>query len=433
MSTNVYLKSKIEERTSQAAVLENLQATAAADKRDLTEDERKTFDSIVDRLAFLDSEIKRLTDAEQGAAKFVQIYGAHQEAESAAAAARDRERAQAPRPPEERAKTWGERFIASEQFKKFSGHGSSEPFRIDGGYLEERQADGSSPITTAIGTPPQYWSGPRDPALRVPLFDVVGVVPTTMGSVEYYYWQPETGMAGEVPEGELKPEAPIEGKLLAVPMSTYAWWKGITKQALEDVPMVRTIVDTQLRRGVIRKINAEAAAALAADTNIPVYGTPADILLESLRVGLGMVDEAGYSANAVLLNARDWAALDMTILPVSRDGANVSTIFWGLRAVAVPQVPRGTAYVGDFAEGMTFFDRERVEVMMTDSHADYFLRNKLVLLAEARGKVVVSNAACLVKCAGTVPPANLTGVGPEGPQGPQGPQGPPGPGTARRA
>ena len=39
MSTNVYLKSKIEERTSQAAVLENLQSTAAADKRDLTDDE----------------------------------------------------------------------------------------------------------------------------------------------------------------------------------------------------------------------------------------------------------------------------------------------------------------------------------------------------------------------------------------------------------
>jgi HK97 family phage major capsid protein len=428
VSTNVYLKSKIEERTSQAAVLENLQSTAASDKRDLTEDERKTFDSIVERLAFLDGEIKRLTDAEEGAAKFVQIYGAHQEAEAKAAAARDRERDQAPPRPEERAQTWGQRFVGSEQFKAYSGHGSSQPFRIDGGFLEER-AD----IDTSIGTPPQYWSGPRDPALRVPLFDVVGVVPTTMGSVEYYYWQPETGMASEVPEGELKPEAPIEGKLLAVPMATYAWWKGITKQALEDVPMVRTIVDTQLRRGVIRKINAEAAAALAADTNIPTYGSAGDILLESLRVGLGMVDEAGYSANAVLLNARDWAALDMTILPVTRDGAQVSTIFWGLRAVAVPQVPRGTAYVGDFAEGMTFFDRERVEVMMTDSHSDFFLRNKLVLLAEARGKVVVSNAACLVKCAGTVPPANLTGVGPEGPPGPQGPQGPAGPGTARRA
>ena len=156
------------------------------------------------------------------------------------------------------------------------------------------------------------------------------------------------------------------------------------------------------------------------------------MLLESLRVGLGMVDEAGYSANAVLLNALDWAALDMTILPVSRDGANVSTVFWGLRAVAVPQIPRGTAYVGDFAEGMTFFDRNQVSVMMTDSHEDYFLRNKLVLLAEARGKVVVSNAACLVKCAGTVPPANLTGVGPAGPTGPAGPQGPPGPGQAAR-
>jgi HK97 family phage major capsid protein len=427
VSTNVYLKSKLEERTSQAAVLENLTKTADEAKRDLTDDERKTFDSIVDRLAFLDGEIKRLTDAEAGAAKFVQIYGAHQEAEQRAAAARDRAADQPPARTEERGKTWGARFIESEQFKAYSGHGSSQPFRIEGGFLEER-AD----IDTSIGTPPQYWSGPRDPALRVPLFDVVGVVPTTMGSVEYYYWQPETGMASEVPEGTLKPEAPIEGKLLAVPMATYAWWKGITKQALDDVPMVRTIVDTQLRRGVIRKINAEAAAALTADANIPTHGTPADLLLETLRVGLGMVDEAGYSANAVLLNALDWAALDMTILPVSRDGANVSNVFWGLRAVAVPQIPKGTAYVGDFAEGMTFFDRERTEVMMTDSHADYFLRNKLVLLAEARGKVVVSNAACLVKCAGTVPAANLTGVGPAGPAGPQGPAGPPG-GQAARA
>ena len=427
MTTNVYLRSKIEERTSQAAVIENLQKTAADAKRDLTDDERKTFDSIVDRLAFLDSEIKRLTDAEQGAAKFVEIYGAHQEAEAAAAAARDREQHHAPAgPPEERAKSWGTRFVESDQFKAYSGHGSSQPYKIEGRFLEER-AD----IDTSIGTPPQYWSGPRDPALRVPLFDVVGVVPTTMGSVEYYYWQPETGMASEVPEGELKPEAPIAGKLLAVPMSTYAWWKGITRQALDDVPMVRTIVDTQLRRGVVRKINAEAAVALAADLNIPAFGSPTALLLESLRVGLGLVDEAGYSANAVLLNALDWAALDMTILPVSRDGANVSNVFWGLRAVAVPQIPKGTAYVGDFAEGMTFFDRNQVSVMMTDTHADYFLRNKLVLLAEARGKVVVSNAACLVKCAGTVPPANLTGVGPEGPPGPQGPPGTPG--AARRA
>ena len=242
------------------------------DKRDLTEDERKTFDSIVGRLAFLDAEIKRLTEAEAGSAKFVEIYGAHAEAEARAAQARDREQQHAPAgPPEERAKSWGTRFIESEQFKSYSGHGSSQPYKIEGEFLEER-AD----ITTAIGTPPQYWSGPRDPALRVPLFDVVGVVPTTMGSVEYYYWQPETGMASEVPENTLKPEAPIAGVLLAVPMSTYAWWKGITRQALDDVPMVRTIVDTQLRRGVIRKINAEAAVALAADANIPTHGTGAE-------------------------------------------------------------------------------------------------------------------------------------------------------------
>ena len=133
MATNVYLKSKIEERTSQATVLDNLQKTAADAKRDLTDDERKTFDSIVGRLAFLDSEIKRLTDAEAGAAQFVKIYGAHAEAEAAAAAARDRERDRSPRRRGPRSgQSWGTRFIESEQFKAYGGHGASQPFKIEG-------------------------------------------------------------------------------------------------------------------------------------------------------------------------------------------------------------------------------------------------------------------------------------------------------------
>jgi hypothetical protein len=54
-------------------------------------------------------------------------------------------------------------------------------------------------------------------------------------------------------------------------------------------------------------------------------------------------------------------------------------------------------------EAMTFFDRQQTTLLMTDSHGEYFLRNKMVLLAEARGKMAVTNAAAAVKVEGDVP------------------------------
>lgn len=420
MATNVYLKAKLEERATQAAVLENLETLAAEQKRDLTDDERSTYDGIVKRLQALDVEIGRVTDAMKGSQKFNEIYGNLQEVQ--AVASRQAEQRQArqaqqqaldERAAEERM-SWGARFVRSEQFRNYDGHGPSATFKIETS-LEERTdgtngngpAAGTNVMTTDFGgIPSQWWSGPTMPQLRSRLFDVIGRVPTTMGSVEYYYWmQDPNDAASVVEEGELKPNAPLAGELKAVPISTYAWWKGITKQALDDIPMIQSVIDTQLRRGVIRAINNEAADELQADPNIALVAGGAD-LLGQIRVAMAQIDDMGYEANAVLLNPMDWADLDSGLLPlIQRNtgapyGPVMNSAFWGLTPVAVPQLPAGTAYVGDFAEGLTYFDRQSISLLMTDSHADYFLRNKMVLLAEARGKVAVTNAAVIVKCEG---------------------------------
>ncbi len=414
-TTNVYLKTKIEERTSQAAVLDNLQKTAAEASRDMTDDERKTYDSIVSRLNFLDDEIKRIAAAEEGAAKFVEVYGAHREAAAKADAARRAAAEEAARrTPEERAarKSWGTRFVESAEFKSYNRHGSSGAFTITGDFLgvEERQSFSFGPGENVMasnmeGLQPMIWGGPTEAAFRTPLFDVIGRVPTTMGSVEYMYWEPgdEDNMAGEVPEGQMKPEATLAGEIKAVPISTYAWWKGITRQALDDIPQIRTIIDSFLRRGVIRKINFEAGRELTSDENIPDLDGGATELLAVIRAGIATVDTAGFGVNAVLLNPMDWAAMDMEMLRLTGAGMNIQNAFWGLSPVALPNLPSGTAYVGDFNEAVTFFDRQQTQVLITDSHAEYFLRNKMVILAEARGKVAVTNAAAVVKCTGAVP------------------------------
>lgn len=438
MATNMYLKAKLEERAAQAEVLETLQSRAAQENRDLTSDERSSFDNLIKRIAFLDDEIGLIAKAEDNSAKFKDIIGARQEAEQRASAAEQREAArrdaiiherEAARERDylENQATWGERFIKSDEFKSYRGHGSTAGFTIGGQFLKQGGAGGGLEERAVIKNDsfsdlslpaPQLWSGPSVPALRTPLFDAIGVVPTSASSVEYIYWKfDEPGaMAAEVPEGEVKPEAPLNGELVSVSMSTYAWWKAVTRQALEDLSLIRGVIDTQLRRGIIKKINSETAGALTSNTDIQ-SAAEGDELIGQLRVAIAQIEDNGYSANAVILNPMDWAALDTGLFPVVQrntgptyGGPQINNGFWGLRPIAVPTVPQGTAFVGDFVEGMTFFDREQTQVFITDSHADFFVRNQLVILAEARGKVAVTNSAAIIKCeGGTSSPAGSSG------------------------
>jgi hypothetical protein len=53
--------------------------------------------------------------------------------------------------------------------------------------------------------------------------------------------------------------------------------------------------------------------------------------------------------------------------------------------------------VGDFRNGVTVFDRGVSSVYATDSHADYFLRNTIVVLAETRALPAVTDTPSLVE------------------------------------
>jgi HK97 family phage major capsid protein len=53
--------------------------------------------------------------------------------------------------------------------------------------------------------------------------------------------------------------------------------------------------------------------------------------------------------------------------------------------------------VGDFSEGVTWFDRNTAGVYMTDSHADFFIRNQMLILAEQRAHFALTDGAALAK------------------------------------
>jgi hypothetical protein len=115
------------------------------------------------------------------------------------------------------------------------------------------------------------------------------------------------------------------------------------------------------------------------------------------RGAIAVLQGDGYAPNAVLLNADDYAQADLEAAAASNSGPTSYGNFWGLVPVPVPGLPKGTCYVGDFKEAVTWFDRNTTSVYLTDSHADYFIKNLLVILAEQRALFAVTDPAAGVK------------------------------------
>jgi len=390
---HAYLRRKIEERASLADLIDSTLETVATRGDDPTVEERSQIENWSTRVAALDDEIGRLEAQARGNRRFDDLAG------RVARDDEDAERREAARreaPVETRSKSFGEQFVESDAFKSYRGRGSMEPVEFEG-FLEQRAA-----ISLAVlDLPPQMWDGPSPYVTTTPLLDVLGRERVSQNSVEYITWGSADPQAGEVAEGDLKPEADIAPTENTITLKTYAHWKAITRQALEDYSRIRSIVEGKLRGGLANKLESVAAGVLTGSTEIPsVVNTD---LLAGVRQGIGTVEAAGFRPTAIVLNPTDYANLDLDAASEAGNGPVRFGTFWGLRAVSVGAIPEGEIYVGNFTEGETWFDRNTTSVYMTDSHADYFIRNLLVVLAEQRAAFAITEPNALAKVTATAP------------------------------
>ena len=161
--------------------------------------------------------------------------------------------------------------------------------------------------------------------------------------------------------------------------------------------MLRSIIDTQLVRAVLRKCEELAVTAVTGAT-LPTAQAPArgGTLQGAIRLGVAKVQAAGWQPNAVAVNPDDAAGIDIAALSLA--SGCCADNFWNLRVVPVPGLTAGTAIVGDFSNGAVTFERTAgVSVFITDSHADTFIHNVFTMLAETRRKTVVQRADAFAK------------------------------------
>jgi Phage capsid family len=393
-----YVRQLTDERESLTASATSLTEGAATEGRDLTETEQASLKSWSERCATIDNQLGTL--------------GEQMESQRAYASLRSRlemTEAEPAEPPQGMAtrsapipSDWGSLFVASEAFRAYNGRGSSGEVMLPG--LFSRAASDPIMVSTFPGGLPPYYYQPTPWKMTTPLLDALGHTATSSGTVTWYSWPGAYPTAQVVAEGAAKPPADITPTPHTEALETYAHYKAISRQALEDIPQVQSIVTNALQGGVLTALEAAAAAALAdAGSGIPSI-TNAD-LLAGIRVAIGDVQSRGYAnPNAVLLNPADFAALDLAVMAATVNGPTKTGTVWGVPAIAVGAIPAGTSYVGDFSTAVQLFARDQVSAYMTDSHDDYFVRNLLVILAEQRALVAVTEpqaAEQVVVSAGT--------------------------------
>ena len=382
-----YARQLTTERESLTASATSLTDGAAAESRDLSETEMASLQAWSQRCADIDRQLGTLDEQMQSQRAYAELRTRLDatEVDPAPAAALATRAAPAPAAPQ----GWGDLFVNSEAFRTYEGRGSSGEVLLPG--LFTRAA--GDPITVAGfpgGLPPYYFT-PTPWQMTTPLLDALGKIATSSGTVTWYEWPNSYPLAAKVAEAAAKPGTDIAPTPHTDALETFAHWQALSRQALEDIPQVQSVVENALRGGVLAALEAEAAAELAA-AGLSVTTNPD--LLAGIRIAVGNVQGRGYAQpNAVLLNPADFAALDLAVMAATVNGPTRTGSVWGVPAIAVGAIPAGTAYVGDFSTAVTLFARNQVSAFLTDSHADYFIRNLLVILAEQRALVAVTQPA----------------------------------------
>lgn len=253
------------------------------------------------------------------------------------------------------------------------------------------------------------------------LRDVITVGTTGSDTVEWVQ-QLRTGISGGsvnaakgVPEATavddakaVKPESTIKWAKRKSAVETIAHWMPMTKRALSDAGQVRTMIDQFLARGIDERVedyilNGDVDNEGEWDGLLNTNGTQAQAfdtdVFTTVRRAITKVRQFGAPTGVLVSPATDEA------IDLARDkndrfyGAGPFSLgpsaIWSLPRIVVRDMPDDKFVLGDLRTAV-LWDREQTTITVSDSHADFFVKNLLAILAEARAAFGVLDPALLV-------------------------------------
>lgn len=377
---------------------------AYAGIEDITPDSKefKEAEAAVKALGEIDDKIANLQAAQVGTLK---MLGKDAPQSAGSRAAGD--------PSDPRGAAWDSSgLLANEEIRATLAHVATSKGRFGG--IELGQVVGRDALAADVTGTSDMRRGDYlgvVPQLRR-ILRILDLIPTgTMDHNTLPYTQ-ESGSfttAAETAEGSTKPEGEVVFTDQEAVAATIAHFQKIRKQALADFAALRSIIDSRLRYGVERRLEGQILAGTGEGANIrgilktsglgDVPFEAGQLVTDQVLKAITTVLLADAQATGIVLHPNDWQTA--LLAKAQGDGHYFSGgpfqvtphVLWGVPLVPSATMSAGTSLVGDFEIGAQLFIREGVNVLLSDSDQDDFVKNRITMLGEMRAALAVFRPA----------------------------------------
>lgn len=306
----------------------------------------------------------------------------------------------------------GESFMKSEKVAAFMESRGSDSSKVRVEIKNTIIGEGGSPqnpVDTIV--PTDRLAGIVPGAFRsLNILDVIPMGSTGSNQIEYTQEATFTNAAAEAAEAAAKAETDLTFTLVNEPVRTIAHWIKVSKQVLDDAPMIESYINGRLVYGVRKRLQTQVLAGNGTTPNLSGLSasgrhtaftpTSGESGLDSINRAKYAVIGADFEANVVLVNPANWGVIERAKRGSSDkgyvlgDGAAVNYIangmvptVWGLPVIMSNDVTSGKFFVLD-RNATQLFMRSGVEVEMGFVNAD-FTNNLMTIRAEMRAAMAV--------------------------------------------
>jgi HK97 family phage major capsid protein len=311
-------------------------------------------------------------------------------------------------------------ILQSDQLKAYvKGSAASVQISIPSGIFRKAMIVSVPGVGQPL-VPPDFRPGiTHAPQRRLTIRDLFNSVQTTSNLIEFTREIVFTNNAGPqysasppLTEGALKNESALTFQLANSPVATVAHWVPASRQILADAPSLQQYLESRLLYGL--KLKEETALLLGDGTvgnlNGMVHQATAFTgagsgltALDHLALAIGQLAASEYEPSGFILNPQNWYSSDILLKKntlgdyiFGDPGEMTVANLWGLPVVVTNSMTPGKFVCLDAPRTGYIADREDATVRISESHADFFLRNAVAVLCEERLAFIVEQGAAMI-------------------------------------
>lgn len=313
---------------------------------------------------------------------------------------------------QQESKSLGQQFVDSQEYKSAGSRGTNA-VRVN------KAISGLAASGGALVNPQRRADVVVNAQRTAFIRDLLTSIPTNSNAVEVMRENVFTNSAAPQQPGtastaigagefQSKAESNLTYELVTVPVRTMAHWIAASRQVLSDAPMLQRLVDTKLMYGLNLLSDSQllygagtnqSLTGLMVDSGVSTVGeiatgtTTANLpgaMLNHIRSAITTCQTFEYyNINGLVVNPIDWETLETA---KGSDGhyiwASVNNggeqRLWRVPVVVSNAMAQGDFLLGDWTMGATIYDREQMDIRVSESHSDYFVKNGVAILAEER-------------------------------------------------